>query len=75
MNRKQRRTAEKLMGKEATQTVNLMLSLPEKCLTCEAKFDKKNKEHAATWHVEVFSEQKRVDLYCPECQQKTINKK
>ncbi len=70
MNRKQRRTAEKLMGEQAVKTVNLMLSLPEKCLTCEAKFDKKSKEHAQTWFVEVFSEQKRVELYCPECQEK-----
>jgi hypothetical protein len=70
MNRKQRRTAEKMMGEEAAKTVSLMLSLPEKCLTCEAKFDKKSREHAATWHVEVFNEQKRVDLFCPECQEK-----
>jgi hypothetical protein len=70
MNRKQRRTAEKLMGEKAVKTVNLMLSLPEKCLTCELKFDKKSKEHAKTWFVEVFNEQKRVDLFCPECQEK-----
>jgi hypothetical protein len=25
---------------------------------------------AMTWFVEVFNEQKRVDLYCPECQEK-----
>jgi uncharacterized protein with PIN domain len=70
MNRKQRRTAEKVMGKETAQRANLMLSTPEKCLTCEAKFDKKSKEMAMTWFVEVFNEQKRVDLYCPECQEK-----
>lgn len=61
-----------MMGETAAKTVNLMLSIPEKCLTCEATFDKKNKEHAKTWFVEVFSEQKRVDLYCPECQNKRI---
>lgn len=72
MNRKERRAAEKLMGEKALKTVNLMLSIPEKCLTCETKFDKKSKEQATTWHVEVFNEQKRVDLYCPECQNKRI---
>jgi hypothetical protein len=74
MNRQQRRAAEKTMGKDTLKRVNLILSLPEKCLTCEAKFDKKSKEHAATWHVEVFSEQRRVDLYCPECQA-SLNKR
>lgn len=59
-----------MMGETAAKTVNLMLSIPEKCLTCEAAFDKKSKEHAKTWFVEVFSEQKRVDLYCPDCQTK-----
>jgi hypothetical protein len=70
MNRKERRIAEKAMGKEAAQKAALMLSIPEKCLTCEAKFDKKSKEHAMTWFVEVFETLKRVDLYCPECQEK-----
>lgn len=70
MNRKERRAAEKIMGKNAAQKVGLMLSLPEKCLTCESKFDKKSKEHAMTWFVEVFESQKRVELYCPACQEK-----
>lgn len=70
MNRKQRRTAEKVMGKEAAKKVSLMLSIPEKCLTCEQKFDKNSKEQVATWFVEVYNEEKRVDLYCPMCQEK-----
>jgi len=73
MNRKERRTAEKLMGKEAFKSVNLMLDMPNKCLTCDAIFDKKDKQMAMTWFVEVFSEQKRVDLYCPSCQEKRKN--
>jgi hypothetical protein len=72
MNRQQRRAAEKTMGKDTLKRVNLILSLPEKCLTCEAKFDKKSKEHAQTWAVEVFETQNRVDLFCPVCQQKRI---
>jgi len=72
MNRKERRTLEKKMGKDNVKKVGLMLSL-EKCLTCEAKFDKKSKEMAKTWFVEVFTEQNRVELYCPSCQEKRKN--
>ena len=73
MNRKQRRTAEKVMGKEAAKKVGLMLSIPEKCLTCEKQFDKKSREMAMTWFVEVFESDKKVNLYCPECQEKRKN--
>jgi hypothetical protein len=74
MNRKQRRTAEKMMGEEAVKQVSLMLNLPTECLTCKKEYDKKSKEMAMTWFVEVFSEQRRVDLYCPECQA-SLNKR
>jgi hypothetical protein len=70
MNRKQRRAAEKIMGKDATSKINLFLSIPDTCLTCDKKFDKKDRDMANTWTVEVFNEQKRVVLYCPECQEK-----
>jgi hypothetical protein len=72
MNRKERRVLEKQMGKDNVKKVGLMLSL-EKCLTCEAKFDKNSKEMARTWFVEVFTEQNRVNLYCPTCQEKRKN--
>ena len=70
MNRKERRALEKQMGKDNVEKVNLMLSLPEKCLTCDQKFDKKSKEMAMSWFVEVFNQQRRVELYCPQCQEK-----
>ena len=47
-----------------------MLNLPNECLTCKTPYDKKNREMVMTWFVEVFNEQKRVDLYCPQCQEK-----
>jgi len=67
MNRQQRRTLRKQMGKETTSTIDLMLSLPDKCLTCDKPYDKTNKEMVKSWFVEVFSKQKTVDLFCPEC--------
>ena len=70
MNRKQRRTLEKQMGKDNTEKINLMLNIPTECLTCKKSYDKLNKEMARTWFVEVYNEQKRVDLYCPECYEK-----
>lgn len=70
MNRKQRRAAEKIMGEESVKQVSLMINLPTECLTCRKSYDKKSKEMAMTWFVEVFNEQKKVDLYCPECQEK-----
>lgn len=73
MNRKQRRTLRKQMGKEATSTLDLMLSLPENCLTCNKPYDKKDKQMVMTWFVEVFSSQKRVDLYCPQCHEEKAN--
>jgi ribosomal protein L44E len=73
MNRKERRTAEKQMGKENMEKINLMLNLPTECLTCKKSYDKLSKEMAMTWFVEVFNELKRVDLYCPECQEKRKN--
>ena len=66
MNRKQRRAAKKVMGEKATSTLDLMTSL-DKCCVCNAEFDKKSREHAMTWYVEVFKAAKRVDLYCPNC--------
>lgn len=70
MNRKQRRAMEAKMGKEnaqkVTSSLDLMMTL-EKCLICDKIFDKKNKEHAMTWFVEVFKADKKVNLYCPEC--------
>jgi hypothetical protein len=68
MNRKQRRAAKKVMGEKATSTLDLMTSL-DKCCVCEAQFDKKSREHAMTWYVEVFKTIKKVDLYCPNCKE------
>ncbi len=67
MNRQQRRAMSKQMGGEATQVLDLMLNLPTKCLTCEATYDKTNRDMVRTWVVDVFKSEKRVDLYCPKC--------
>jgi hypothetical protein len=73
LNRKQRRALEKMAGKKATSTIDLMLGMPSKCLTCEAPYDKMSREMAMTWTVEVYKAQQEVRLYCPSCQEKRTN--
>jgi uncharacterized protein with PIN domain len=73
MNRKERRTLQKKMGKEAVSTIDLMLNTGTECLTCKKPYDKTNKEMVRTWFVEVFSKQKKVDLFCPECYKEKSN--
>lgn len=51
------------------QQANMILNIPDKCKTCSEPFDKKNKMMVLSWFVEVYNEQKRVDLYCPQCQE------
>ena len=73
LNRKQRRALQKLAGKQATSTIDLMLDMPSKCLTCEAPYDKMSKEMARTWYIEVYKESRELRLYCPSCQEKRTN--
>jgi len=72
MNRKQRRSMEKKVGKENSQKLAEKIfqfdQLPEECLTCLKPFDKKSKEMARTWSV-VVRDEETVRLYCPDCWQ------
>ena len=68
MNRKQRRTINKLANnKEAASSIDLMLGMGDECLTCHRQYDKFSQEMAKTWFVEVFKADKKVNLYCPDC--------
>ena len=70
MNRKQRRTMEKKVGKENSQKLTEKIfqfdKLPDTCLTCDMPFDKKSKEMARTWSI-VVQDKDNVRLYCPQC--------
>jgi uncharacterized protein with PIN domain len=72
MNRKQRRHLNKIAGKEATSSIDLMLGMPNECLTCHKPYDKTSKEMATTWFVEVYNKEKKVVLTCPECYNKKV---
>jgi len=71
MNREQRRAAAK--NKDMSQIDDQMAlfnKIPDVCLTCEAPYDKKDKEMAMTWSVVIHGEEEVVRLYCPDCWQK-----
>ena len=72
--RKLERKQKKDVEKELTKKVGLFNLLPDKCHLCEKPYDKKSKEMAQTWFVNVFDEEKIVDLFCPDCWSK-VNEK
>ena len=51
------------LERKMASTANMILNIPDKCKTCGEPFDKKNKMMVLSWFVEVYNEQKRVDLY------------
>ena len=57
-------------NKELESKIALFGKMPDECLTCEAPFDKQDKEMAMTWSVVVHGEEEVVRLYCPECWKK-----
>ena len=52
--------------------VALFEKLEDKCLMCEKRFDKMNKEQVMTWSVVVRQEEETVRLYCPDCWDKAV---
>ena len=53
--------------KELSRKIGLFDKIPERCLTCNIQFDKKNKEMVMSWYVVVRAQEENVNLYCPEC--------
>ena len=57
----------KKLEAKMSSTAGLILNMPTSCKVCNEPFDKRNKMMVMSWFVEVYNEQKRVDLYCPKC--------
>ena len=77
LRRKQAKKGKKRAERELATKVALFGHLPNKCLTCEAPFDKLNREQVMSWNVVVRQKEEKVNLYCPECwdnAQQTIKK-
>ena len=58
---KEKKKAEKALASK----VALFGNLPKKCLTCEAPFDKLNREQVMSWNVVVRQQEEKVHLYTP----------
>ena len=67
LRRKQAKKGKKRAEKDLATKVALFGHLPNKCLTCEAPFDKLNREQVMSWNVVVRQEEGKVNLYCPQC--------
>ncbi len=67
LRRKKTNKAKKQTEKALASKVALFNQLPDKCLTCEAPFDKLNREQVMSWNVVVRQNTEKVHLYCPDC--------
>ena len=67
LRRKQAKKGKKVAEKELAAKVALFGHLPNKCLTCEAPFDKLDREQVMSWSVVVRQQEEKVNLYCPRC--------
>jgi hypothetical protein len=67
LKRKIKRETHKNSKKDFSKKVGLFNKIPDMCLTCNKKFDKKNKEMVMTWNVVVNRQKEEVRLYCSEC--------
>ena len=65
--RKIKKMKEKQADKDVKEKVNLFSKLEDCCLVCEKPFEKQSKEMVKSWYVVVRENQKKVNLYCPEC--------
>jgi hypothetical protein len=65
--RKLRRNQKKAAEKELKKQLSLFDKAPAECAACVRPFDKKSREHVATWNVVVREKESVVRLYCPEC--------
>jgi len=67
LRRSQAKKEKKKTERALAEKVALFGHLSNKCLTCEAPFDKMDKEQVMTWNVVVRQEEEKVNLYCPDC--------
>jgi Zn finger protein HypA/HybF involved in hydrogenase expression len=72
LRRKKAQQAKKNAEQEMATKIALFGKLGDKCLTCEKRFDKMDKEQVMTWNVVVRKEEETVRLYCPPCWNKAV---
>lgn len=67
------RNKEKRAKKEIKNKMNMFSRLPDHCLACLSDFDKQDRDMVNTWTVVVKEQDKKVNLYCPDCWGKARN--
>ena len=67
--KKEKATAQEAQNKLKNR-VNMFDRLPKECSTCEKDFPLTQEAHMA-WQVQVLNEEKKVWLFCPDCQENT----
>ena len=76
MNRKQRREAAKQAksqgNSELHEKISLFGKMPDHCMICQEDFDKMDKEQVMSRNVVVREKEDRVNLYCPQCWEKSL---
>ena len=72
LRRKKAQQAKKNAEQEMATKIALFGKLGDKCLTCEKRCDKMDKEQVKSWYVIVHDEDETVRLYCPPCWEKAI---
>ena len=65
--KKMKRDRSKQAEKDLAEKVNMFDRIPNECLTCSAPFDKLNRDLVMSWRVVVREQEKKVNLYCPQC--------
>ncbi len=71
--RKKAKAALKQSKKNLNQKLGLFDKIPDKCMTCEKKFDKTNRDDVNSFRVIVREKEEVVNLYCDECWKKATN--
>lgn len=67
LERKLKRVKLKQSKKKMQETLGLFGKIPDHCLTCFTPYDKNNKKQVTSWSVVVRNNEKKVNLYCPDC--------
>ena len=68
-----KRNKKKQSERDLKEKISMFSQLEDQCLVCEKAFDKRNKDMVQSWYVVVKEEQKKVNLYCPECWDRASN--
>lgn len=65
--RNNQKRIKKNVEKDMQDKMMMFDKLGDECLACKKEFDRKDRAMVESWNVVVRQEEKKVNLYCPEC--------